>query len=385
MFRKFIVSSFVASCLLCAVLGVAAEDAAQYEVQHWSVWVADPTVEQLNATGSYASAMPVLVQSPRVQKFASEPDRPKPINLLAFYGKPAENIEVDLRLRSGSFLSYWPTAESSASRLRWLNQNLVERPPDGARTLTVSPDHWFNQARRGGALYLYTTSDRRAERFLAYDAQLSTPVPIKLEGGPDEYKVTNLTPRPLHDVAISANTSAGTRVGWASAIQPGTARAARISLSKPLPAGNELNELTIDELTDRLAAAGLKREQAQLIAATYRDSIFGSESLIALVRLEEAALDEQTPVVFYPLPVKSVRVGLVIVRHIDPQIERELAKLVAELANPNYEQREAAQRRLVELGALAYPSVRAALKHSDPEVVFRAETILLDQNQPVSK
>lgn len=385
MFRTSIFAALLASWTAASTALAAAEDSLPYEVQHWSVWVADPTIEQMNASGSYASALPVLVQSPRVQRYSAEPDRPRPINVLAFYGNAAPNVEVDLRVRSGSFLSFWPAAESSAARLRWLNQNLVERLPEGARMLTISNQHWFNQARGASALYLHTTSDQRAERFLAYDVQLSMPVPIKLEGGPDEYKVTNLTQRNLHDVAVCSATAEGTRVGWATAIEPGAARAARVLLSKPLPAGDELNDVTTDQLTELLIAAGLHKEQAWLIVATYRDAIFAGKGLTALVRLEAAALDEQTPVVFYPLPAKSTRVGLVIVRRIDPQIAAEVDRLVAELASSNYEQREVAQRRLMELGALAYPSVRAALKHSDPEVVFRAETILLDQSQPISR
>ena len=376
------------ACLVCAVSICAASicwaaDEAQYEVQHWSVWVADPTVQQVNATANYASAMPVLVQSPRVQKHAGDAKHPKPINVMSFYGKPVDNLEIDLRARTGSFVSTWPTAETSASRLRWLNQNLVEKLPQNAGLLPVPSEHWFAKARSGGALYVARES--RSERFIAYDVQLTMAVPIKLEGGPDEYKVTNLTHRTLHDVAICVPTPAGIRVGWADAVQGGAPRAARLELSKPMQPGDELAELTTERLVTRLAAAGLRAEQAQLIASTYRDSIFAPKDLTAIARLDPVDLDEAVPVVFYPLPSKAVRVGLVIVRNIDPKINDELKRLIVELGSPQYNQRESAQQRLTELGALAYPAMRDALKHTDPEVVFRAETILLDQSQPITR
>jgi hypothetical protein len=43
--------------------------------------------------------------------------------------------------------------------------------------------------------------------------------------------------------------------------------------------------------------------------------------------------------------------------------------------------REAAEKRLLELGRLAVPALKVALKSSDLEVAFRAERILLAQNE----
>src|SRR5687768_3334204 len=48
--------------------------------------------------------------------------------------------------------------------------------------------------------------------------------------------------------------------------------------------------------------------------------------------------------------------------------EEELRSLVAQLGDPDLKVREAASRRLRELGESALPVLKEALKHSDPEV-----------------
>jgi hypothetical protein len=52
------------------------------------------------------------------------------------------------------------------------------------------------------------------ERFIAYDAEVAIPIPVKIRGGPDEYTLQNLTSRRLLDVAVIAPAESGFRVGW---------------------------------------------------------------------------------------------------------------------------------------------------------------------------
>ena len=61
---------------------------------------------------------------------------------------------------------------------------------------------------------LYLKHESRFERFIAYDTELTVPIPVKIRGGPDEYTLQNLTGRRLLDVAVIAPTEDGYRVGW---------------------------------------------------------------------------------------------------------------------------------------------------------------------------
>jgi hypothetical protein len=76
------------------------------------------------------------------------------------------------------------------------------------------PDaHWLQKLRRVEAA-LYHQRESRAERFLAYDTELTLRIPLRLRGGPDEYTLQNLTASKLLDVAVVVPTEKGFRVGW---------------------------------------------------------------------------------------------------------------------------------------------------------------------------
>ena len=64
-----------------------------------------------------------------------------------------------------------------------------------------------------------------------------------------------------------------------------------------------------------------------------------------------------------------------------PQNRNDVQGLVAELGDASYSKREQAEKRLKDLGRLAIPSLKEALKNKDLEVVMRAERLLLGQKE----
>jgi len=155
-------------------------------------------------------------------------------------------------------------------------------------------------------------------------------------------------------------------------------------MSAPLAAGSpELRKATTEALEQRLTKTGLTPEESALMATLYDESIFGSDKLVAVIRVPQAILDEQLPMTLYPEPTRVVRTALIIVRNVDPGVAAEVQKLIVRLGDRKYSERETAQKRLTELGPLALSAVKEAVKHADPEIATRAERILLDQNQTI--
>lgn len=151
-----------------------------------------------------------------------------------------------------------------------------------------------------------------------------------------------------------------------------------IVMSDVLSAGSdELAAKGETRLGELLVANGLSEEEARLIVSEYGPAVFGSKQLVVLCRLPTELLDERVLLDLYPEPAKKVRVGLLLVRNVDPQIKIEAAELVKRLGDADYAAREAAEKRLGELGRLAVPALKQGLNHDDLEVVFRAERILL--------
>jgi hypothetical protein len=75
-----------------------------------------------------------------------------------------------------------------------------------------------------------------------------------------------------------------------------------------------------------------------------------------------------------------VRTAFVIVRGIDPSFGQLIDKLIVQLGDPSWKQREAATSELGKIGRVAKPKLEAALRSKDLEVVYRAEQLLAKLN-----
>ena len=145
---------------------------------------------------------------------------------------------------------------------------------------------------------------------------------------------------------------------------------------------DELRDLTTKALTDRLAKTGLSATEVEVFVSQTTRLLFEGDSLVVLCRLEPGALDEKMPLSIFPEPTKVIRVPMVAVRNLDPQINGEVEQLIAQLGDPSFDMREKAQKRLLQLGPLAFEPLKKAMNHDDMEVVIRAERVLLNQSQP---
>ena len=145
-----------------------------------------------------------------------------PISVVQFFGEPSRDVDVDLRAKKGSLLSHWPASKELAGRLQWFKSDLTAKPPAGIPQSYLPGTHWLAKLRENKAA-LFLKYESHFERFIAYDAELTITVPLKMRGGPDEYTLQNLTNRRLLDVAVIAPTKAG------------SASAGSTSCPRPLP------------------------------------------------------------------------------------------------------------------------------------------------------
>lgn len=477
--RVMLVVAFALAAAWGGVALVAEEPKGKFEVHDLSLWILEPGSQQANLRTAYPSGLPATVSSSRTAPSDATARRVGPVNLITFYRAPTANLDVDLRTKAGTFLAHWPAGESLPNRLRWSGMpglDLVEAIEDASELAFVDSEHWIRKAREGQALFVRRGA--RAERFLAYDVELNLPPPIRLEGGPDKFKVINTSGATLHDVLISRGTPAGRRVAWldvlpaskpaapaepAKPAKPATAAAdvfgdgkapataapavdkpadpaaaekaqaaaaekeklkaenraaakrflernlkpkraaaptaapaaapaaapttppatgVEVTLSDPLPEGaEETAAKTTGTLTERMSRAGLNAHEIELFLENYRSLFFEGDAVVVACRLDAGAIDEKIPLSVFPEPAKIVRVAMVLMRNADPQLGNEVDRLVAQLGEPKFSAREAAQKRLMELGPLAFSALNKALNNSDLEIVIRAERILLFQNQ----
>jgi len=186
------------------------------EVYEWSIWVGNPAQPSINASRFYRNPMPTSVGTtrPKLDEKALAGKFPiAPISLVQFFGEPCRDVDVDLRVKKGSFLSHWPACQEHTGRLQWFKSDLSALPPGDVPQSYLPPTHWLAGLREHKSA-LFLKHEAHVERFIAYDAEVVVAVPVKIRGGPDEYTLQNLTNRRLLDVAVIAPGESGFRVGW---------------------------------------------------------------------------------------------------------------------------------------------------------------------------
>ncbi len=456
--RAFMRAALCAACGFALCLPAvrpafaAEEEAPEFAIHDFSLWGFDPTLEQANQVQHFPSTLPGVVDTHRSRSNAE--GKITPFSLLTFHGAKIENLEIDLRVQTGRFVSHWPPGESKSGRVRWLDVVASHDAAKEGRFAAVDARHWFNTARQLDSLYL--RSGARNERFILYDAELKLSQPLQIAGGPERYRLSSLSKTPMYDVLVVAPAGDTCRVGWLDelpaakpqpvkpggakpAAKPGQAKPAEakpeaakpavaaaannqpplvaapqpvekkaatpqpggqgpavaaapelvgepveMEMSAPLAADAEALKAVRQKLADSLQQQGFTDKEVQLIMDRAAPAIFGAKELLVVCRLPASAIEERLPLVTYPAAQKTIRVAWVCSRNVDPKIKDEVKQLVAQLAAADYAEREAAEKRLLELGRLAVPVLKEALKSSDPEVQFRAERLLLAQGEKIS-
>jgi hypothetical protein len=100
--------------------------------------------------------------------------------------------------------------------------------------------------------------------------------------------------------------------------------------------------------------------------------------LTVVYRLDPAEMDRLMPLEVVPTPQRVVRVGLVIVRGLDPDVDDEIDRLIAQFGDADYAKRQDAMDRLRSIGNPATGKLQRAVNHTDLEIAQRAETLLAE-------
>ena len=187
------------------------------EVYEWSVWVGNPAqpasmpraFTTTPCPASWAPAGPSSKRKRRPSRFPLSP-----ISVVQFFGDAARDIDVDLKVKKAHSWRTGRPATSAGAGFSGSSRILSNAPPpaDSAELPAGDPLVRRTARRRLGACILKYES--HFERFIAYDTELTLPIPLRIRGGPDEYTLQNLTGQRLLDVAIIVPTPEGYRVGW---------------------------------------------------------------------------------------------------------------------------------------------------------------------------
>jgi len=359
-------------------------------------------------------------------------------------GSAAEGTRVDVLLHTsaGRFLGTWPKGKGRSDRQLWEGYELTGESPV---LKELPPGHWFAALRDAPSFVLRRGRVAEKFLSYDVELNYALPLRAA-GGEKGTYALSNSGASALHDVTLFKPQEGKWRTGWMATLpaanvampatiparlddqstelppgippeiaarliqrrggagargggagppttataatvpsttapstrpSPGAATAAVVADSPPADAAGALSAWG-----ERLRSAGVVAADVPQILRILETQALDNRRMTVVYRLDAAELDRLLPLEVTPTPRRTVRVGLVVARNIDPAVGGEIDELVAQLASPDWDKREAASKQLAELGAAARPKLNAALQQKDLEVVWRAERILQAMETP---
>ncbi|MFI4860830.1 MAG: hypothetical protein ACIAXF_09140 [Phycisphaerales bacterium JB063] len=305
--------------------------------------------------------------SPRRRPVSESPNNtPMPLGLITLAGsipQPAA-MRIGIAQAGGQFLGHWPKGVAGRDYLAWYDIRQVETP---AGRRAIDADHWLAPLRDGEGPLCFNTRNQ-VDRFFCYDATFDFSPALKVEGSAEDgYRITGQAPAGTQHLLIIRNDPAGWRIGTLDAA--------------PFTGPVEMQRITdpsegLVPILAKLHGLGYPETQTDTANAILRESALGDASMSLIYLVDEQTLDTILPLTLVPEPTARHRIGIVIVKNVEPDIAGTVAELIQQLGDDHWAQRNAAQRALVEMDRAAIGLVRENTDHTDPEIAYRIEQII---------
>lgn len=361
--------------LLLSSSSVEAVDANEAVIDAYdtAVLLVSPFRKRANGTADFKSTVPNFVQSRRPVADAKNRNTIMPIGIVTLHGTACEGAEVLISAKEGRFLASWPPAASRSSRLKWVDLNLTKE--SGGTLRGIDSEHWLKPLRAGDALFVKT--ETHSERGFLYDIEIPYQLPIELKSD-DARKISviNHGKMAVHDLTIVWPNNGKWRIGRLATLAP-AAKGEKTAIAIEFAAAEEdSRENAAATLRAPLAELGLPEFHINRLLATFATLGVDDEQMTVVYRLDPQAIEEMASLEIYPAPRKQVRATFVIVHDLDPTLLLEVKTLITQLGAESWAEREAASKRLHQMGNLCRSELNNALKSKDAEVVYRAENLL---------
>lgn len=295
------------------------------------------------------------------------------------------NLSLTIRFTEGRPLVWWPPAFTpsfgiEAGRLDEVSFNLSVvdcingQAPDPNK---VEKGHWMETLRAPQSSLVFTDNgwsrmgnSMVCEHFIYYDGVMKAPPTPKVTRDGDAIVLESNLDYEMLDVIAIERLGKDLRVSKACVdkIETGAhkTRMEWIAADNAVAAG----------LSKRLAAAGLNQDEADALVKVWEDGFFKQPGLRVLYRIPQAVYDKWLPLQAKPAPAKSVRVGLVLHEHLQPELDEVVAALIKKLGDESFDIRDAARRELTAFGGAAFPALEKAAQGDDPEISKACRSII---------
>lgn len=313
-------------------------------------------------------------------------DRP----ILFFHAAEAGQVTLKIDFPGGMPAVWWPGTQvptvfgnqkqpAVGKVLQW--ELSVKKPAQGwlTRARPVDEGHWFARLRKVQADDIFARfgpGNRyvEQEKFLYYDGLFPQSKWLKIDVDKETIALTNRVKHAVLDVTIvDRRDDDKPRIGRLEKLDAG---AAGKVVCTPVDASRLASEASA-ALVKQLATAGLFEDEALSLADLWRKEMFETPGLHVFYRLPQDEYDRLLPLTITPKPESVARVGLVFHGHVEPDLAERILDLVKQLDSPRFAVRDAARKKLLQIGPAALVQLQK-LKQADlsAEVWKQVESLI---------
>lgn len=391
--HRIVATIALSACL--GPLGGAEEKKADYEVHEWGVFTVPRDAKWLQQDMlSEWQSFPEFFHGvlPGRQLSYRGPVR-KPV--LFFHGESKDPINLTLKFKEGRPLIWWPPAEFPAGGIVDLAKDTsgmlnyrIRLGDDSVKLKEVPKGHWVADLRRvkstsiGGNGGWGSRGGRRgpgggenwSESFIYYDGLMKSPAAPVLKRSKRGVLLRTESDHDWQDVLIVDRSLDGKSlaIGYAPKVGSGK-QATEIELT--LGKADAVRGLA-KRLVGQLVAAGLHEDEAQSLLDLWSEALFEQSGLTLIYRIPQSTYDDWISLKCEPAPRKTVRVGLVVHQHLEPELEETVNRLVDELSSEGVKARNKAEMELRRICGAAMVALEKSARGDDPERATRAREIL---------
>ncbi len=237
----------------------------------------------------------------------------------------------------------------------------------------IAADHWIAQARKVKCDEIFAVFGRgqldvEREKFIYYDGIFPQGKWMKIAVEGDNVKLTSQVGHPVFDVTVVDRRNDKPRIARIEKLE------AKKTVEKvefiEADASRFVSE-NVEKLTAQLVAAGLFEDEAKLLVDTWKKDMFDTPGVNVYYRIPQSEYDARMPLTITPKPDSTVRIGLIYHGHLEPDFAERILELVKQFDSPRFADREAATRKLLQIGPAALVQLQRLRDRKDLSVEVR--------------
>jgi hypothetical protein len=390
--KNFAIRNCLCVAIFIAAVSYSHCEEATYELHEWGVFpVPRSAAWTMLDTRVEIAGMPKFFCKVWPDQHLPCEIKMAPVWKPVIYLYPTQALDVNLKIRfeNGRPLVWWPAAKTSPKvflpSTKELEFEIAAKPSTAISPLAgaiwppfapIERGHWIEALRNVSSAMLQSKiadglkfDDNQIEKFIYYDGLMKAPDTPQIARDGDAIVISSNFPYAISDLMVIDRDEKRVRIGkeWIG-ISAGqqTARLELISISNEKSDAKTLSGLA-EEFVSHLVAAGLTKEEAVGLEKVWREGLFHHDGLSIFYRVPQSVYDAWLPLTANPKPTKTVRVGLVLHQHLEPELRERVTALIKKLSAETFDERQDAKKSLLSIGGAAFPFLEAAARNKDAD------------------